>query len=466
VLNQFNEFISPILIYTLITMLLRDTFCLGLRRIKVAGFCFGIVLLVAGCNSKENAEKETQAIRAVNENEIVNGKSTIAITGATIIDGNGGTPVLNGCVIVMDGRIVDVGKNGQVNIPEGAEIVNGTGMALLPGLIDSHFHLDGVKDLPALFLQNGVTSLRDPGAWIEAYDGERKSGKPIPRLFLADPHLDMFPPAYPKDAYVVRDAAEAVYQVNKMADRGASVVKVYFRLPSGIIREVCNAAHRRGLPVTGHLEVTEAMEAIDAGLDGVEHITSFGLSLQPQIEGEKYRQAVLADNNARKQGRYNVWEKLDINGPKADSLSKFLVRKGTFVSPTLGAFEYQSPAEGETDTVRLRGFGQMKAFTGKLKKDGVKIVVGSHSMIPYAEMGWAYQREMELLVDSGLSPAEVIAAATMENARFFRIDDRLGSIEKGKIADLILVKGDPLRDISAFRNVEKVMLNGKWVKGN
>jgi hypothetical protein len=68
VLNQFNEFISPILIYTLITMLLRDTFCLGLRRIKVAGFCFGIVLLVAGCNSKENAEKETQAIRAVNEN--------------------------------------------------------------------------------------------------------------------------------------------------------------------------------------------------------------------------------------------------------------------------------------------------------------------------------------------------------------------------------------------------------------
>ncbi|WP_439584903.1 amidohydrolase family protein [Dyadobacter bucti] len=446
-------------------MLLLNTLGLNLQKIKIAGFYIGIVLLAAGCKLKKTTGKESQAIRAVNEKEIGTGKNTIAITGATIIDGNGGEPVYDGCVIVTDGKIVDVGKNGVVKIPEGAQVVDAKGRALLPGLIDSHFHLDGVKDLPALFLQHGVTSLRDPGAWIEAYDGERQSGKPIPRLFLADPHLDMFPPAYPKDAYVVRDADEAVYQVNKMADRGASVIKVYFRLPSGIIREICNAAHKRGLPVTGHLEVTEAMEAIEAGLDGIEHITSFGLSLQPQIEGEKYRQAVLADNNARKQGRYDVWKKLDVNGQKADSLSKFLVRKGTFVSPTLGAFEYQSPAEGETDTVRLAGFGQMKAFTGKLKKDGVKIVVGSHSMITYAEMGWAYQREMELLVDSGLSPAQVISAATLENARFFRIDDRLGSIEKGKIADLILVKGDPLKDIGAFRNIEKVMLNGVWVKG-
>jgi imidazolonepropionase-like amidohydrolase len=426
---------------------------------------FSCAAAVLSCGNPQTAtDGKTNAIKEINHKEIPTGKGTIAITGATIIDGTGAEPVLNGCVIVQDGIIKEVGKQGEVTIPVEAKMVDAKGMTLLPGFIDSHFHLDGVKDLPAMFLQNGVTSVRDPGAWIEAYDGERKSGKPIPRLFLADPHIDMFPPAYPKDAYVVRDAEEAVNQVNKMADRGASVIKVYFRLPVGIIREVCKAAHSRGLPVTGHLETTEAMEAINAGLDGIEHITSFGLSLQPQIEGEKYRQMVLADNNARKQGRYDFWKKININSALADTLIHFLVKKRTFVSPTLGTFEYQASPDLPIDSVRLAAFGNMKALTGKLNKAGVHLVVGSHSMITYAEMGWAYQREMELFVESGISPKEVIIAATMENARFFRVEDKLGSIEKGKIADLVLVRGNPLQDISATRNVAKVMLNGVWVK--
>jgi len=83
----------------------------------------------------------------------------------------------------------------------------------------------------------------------------------MPRLFLSGPHLDMFPPAYPEDAYVVRDATEAVNQVNKLCDAGATVIKVYFRLPPGIIHEICKTAHSRGVPVTAHLEITEAMEA-------------------------------------------------------------------------------------------------------------------------------------------------------------------------------------------------------------
>ena len=83
-------------------------------------------------------------------------------------------------------------------------------------------------------------------------------------------------------------------------------------------------------------------------------------------------------------------------------------------------------------------------------------------MIEYAEKGWAYQREMELFVGSGLTNSQIIVACTMENARFFRIENRLGSIEKGKIADLVLVKGNPLTNISDARNVEKVMLNGAW----
>lgn len=425
------------------------------------------VSMLVSCNAGKPAVHDTgvpilHVIREVNAKEIAEGKKTIAIVGATIIDGNGGKPLLNGCVIVKGSTIEAVGRVGTVAIPGDAEVIAAEGMSLLPGFIDAHFHLDNMEGLPALFLQHGITSLRDPGAWIEAYDRERNSGKMIPRLFLTGPHLDMPPPAYPHDACIVRDSLEAVTAVNRQVDAGATAIKVYFRLSPGLIRAVCKAAHSRGVPVTAHLEITEAMEAIEAGLDGVEHITSFGLSLQSKREGEKYRQMVWADNNTRKQGRYDVWNRIDINSGKVDSLAAFLVRKGTFVTPTLGPFEYR-PENGNTDSVKLTGFNKMKALTAVLKKAGVHIVVGSHSSIPYAEQGWAYQREMELLSESGISNAEIIVAATMENARFFRISNRLGSIEKGKIADMVLINGDPLADIKATRNIAKVMMNGVWV---
>jgi len=93
----------------------------------------------------------------------------------------------------------------------------------------------------------------------------------------------------------------------------------------------------------------------------------------------------------------------------------------------------------------------------------VTIVVGSHTFVQYAEFGYAYFRELELLHEAGLAPMEIITAATLANARYFRVDERLGSIEKGKLADLILVKGNPLTDLKVLRNVNRVMINGVWV---
>lgn len=421
-----------------------------------------VILLIMPAVAQQT-KTSRRAIKEINAGEIKVNDKIIAIVNAVVIDGNGGPPLVNGVVIVKGNKIEAVGVSGKIVIPQNATITDAKGMSLLPGLIDSHFHLDNMHGLPALFLQHGVTSVRDPGAWIETYDAERVDDKMIPRLFLTGPHLDMYPPAYPHDAVVVRDSLEAVQQVDKLVANGATAVKIYFRIPVNMIGQICRRVHQYGLPVTAHLEIAEAVQAIEAGLDGIEHITSFGQSLVTQREAEKYRQSVLLDNNERKQGRYDLWKTIDVNSAKTDSLCRYVAKKKIFISPTLGAFEYQ-PSANEADTIKLVAFNNMKAFTAKLKKAGARIVLGSHSSIPYAEHGWAFQHEMELFAESGISNADIIVAATMQNARYFHIDDKLGSIEKGKLADLILIKGNPLADISAMKNVEQVMLNGVWVE--
>ena len=389
----------------------------------------------------------------------------VAILGANLIDGRGGAPVPDAAVVVRGERIVAVGTRASVNIPAGAAVVDAKGLTLVPGLIDSHFHIDGDDALPALYLAHGITSVRDPGQWIEAYDVARKSSAAVPRLFLCGPHLDSPPAAYPADSFIVRDADEARQAVNRFADDGASAIKVYFRLPLALIRVAAETAHARGLPVTSHLEIVDAGDAIRAGVDGVEHATSFGTALLPVRAAEKYRQAVLADNHARVEGRYQAWDTIDLDTPRARALFGLIVARGTVVSPTLAVFERRSGDKDTTDR-HVHAFGQMEAFVGRAYRAGAHVVVGSHSDVPHAERGWAYQRELELLVESGLTPMQALLAGTLENARFFRVADRLGRVEAGMLADLVLVAGDPLKNISDMRRVRRVMLNGTWVDGS
>jgi imidazolonepropionase-like amidohydrolase len=414
--------------------------------------------------AQRRAVERGAPVREVNQLKSADASRTVAIVGATLIDGRGGPPVADSIVVVRGERIVAAGPRASVRVPAGAEVFEARGMTLLPGLIDAHFHIDGDDPLPALYLSHGVTSLRDPGQWIEAYDAARAAAAPVPRLFLTGPHLDSPPPAYPADSYVVRDAEEARLAVKRFADQGASAFKVYFRLPVGLIRVVCEEAHRRGLPVTSHLEIVDAGDAIRAGVDGVEHVTSFGTAMLPTRDAEKYRQSVLADNAARREGRYEVWSKADLGGARAQSIINLMVEHGTYLSPTLAIFERRA-GDKDTTEVHVRGFKQMLDFTARARRAGVRVVVGSHSAVPHAERGWAYQRELELLVEAGLTPMQAIVAGTSENARFFRVAERLGSVEPGKLADLVLVEGDPLKDISRMRNVRRVMLGGAWVAG-
>lgn len=433
-----------------------------MKSIQCLVLIFLAVLFSCEDNSK-SSEANSKIIHELNEREIGRGDRLIALVGATLIDGRGGMPVKNSRVIIKDNQIQAAG-GADVGIPDDAEVIDVKGLTLLPGLIDAHYHNGYNKEMPSLFLSHGITSVRDPGAWMDFYDSARLSGNPVPRLFLTGPHIDMYPPAYPNNSFLVKDPEEARIAVETFADKGATAIKVYFRLPIAIIREICETAHERGIPVTGHLEIANARDAINAGLDGIEHITSFGTCLLPPREAEKYKQLVTADNAARNRGRYEAWNSIAMeNNPVVDSLINFLRDKKTFVCPTLAVFERH---EDRGDSIDVRGFANMLKFVGLANRGGARIVVGSHTWGPYAERGYTYFREMELFQQAGMTPMEIIQAATYENAQFFRIQERLGTVEAGKLADLILIEGDPLDDIRNMRNVKRVMLNGVWIRND
>lgn len=405
--------------------------------------------------------KGSAQLLPVNDQEISTGDKRVAITNIRIIDGTGVVPIESGTVLVSGTKILAVGEADEVSIPEDAEILDGTGMTVLPGLFDAHFHLNNT--IVNSYLTQGITTIRDPGAWMESYHNIRASGQMIPRLFLTGPHFDMYPPSYPKNSVIIRDRQEADLSVKRFVAAGATAIKIYFRCTPEIIQQACQTAREFGIPVTGHLEITDIYQAIRMGLNGIEHITSLGSSLVPKPQAEAYRQEILADNNARRQGRYRMWATIDPYAQPSTDLAAFLAEQRTFVCPTLGAFEYQDPGEN-LDTNKLQGFAEMLRYTKVLNDAGVNLVLGSHTYSPYDKLDGAYHHEMELWARAGISPMDILVAATYRNARFFRVEDRLGSLAPGMIADLVVVDGNPLEDIGIMRNVRKVMLNGIWVE--
>ncbi len=413
------------------------------------------------------AEQRTyRGLREFNPPPSPNEESVQAIVGATMIDGYGGEPIDDAAIVIKGNRIVAAGSRNDVSIPADATIFDTTGLTILPGLLDAHFHIGsgaGMYEIPPLFLSHGVTTARDPGRPIEIYEPVRDSKKPVPRCLVTGPHFDRAPPAHPHNAVILNTRAEVRRAVQRYFEQGASGIKVYYRLPLELIAETCTTSHALGIPVTAHLELIDADDAILAGLDGIEHIASFGTALAEPDIAARFQEAVDSHNESRKDERYRLWASLDLErSPRVQPLLELIVKHGVYVSPTLATFERRA-GDNRVEEFHVRGFENMLKFTGMCHAAGATVVTGSHTWSNQVDLGWAYQREMELLVESGMTPSEVITASTMANARFFGVAERLGSIENGKLADFVLVQGNPLEDIRAMYNVRHVMLNGLWV---
>ena len=389
----------------------------------------------------------------------------VVLDNIRIVDGTGAAAIERGRIVIERDRIARVGPAAAIAAPAGADTVDLSGGTVIPGLIDSHFHIENDPKLALRQLSHGVTAFRDPGQWDEKFDALRRTiaadGLPGPRIFTTGPHIDGENPAYPADSVVARDAEEARRHAEESVRRGASALKIYYRLPFAGAKAVIDVCQARGIPCTAHLELLDARELIAAGLHGIEHITSFGVSLLPRGEAEAYRQAVLKSNDARRDGRYRVFAGVDLDGPHAQALYTVLRERRPFLDATLAVFERR--AKPDLAPMFVSGFAKMKQLTRRAATEGARVVVGGHTEVPFAGRGEAPWREMELLVESGFTPLEAISAATATAAAFLYRGNELGRLRAGFSADLVLLRGQPDRDISAIRTVDRVMVAGRWI---
>ena len=393
---------------------------------------------------------------------------TFAISGATLIDGTGASPVLDSVVLIRNSRIGAAGARATVPVPRGVRVIDGTGKTLLPGLWEMHIHASGVEFGPAL-LAAGITTARDCGGEFDYLVAQRqaidKSNAPGPRMLLAGLVDAGGIKAFGHVTAETPDQGRAV--VDRYHAAGFEQMKLYTYLQPEVIKAIAEEAHRLGMTVTGHVpQAVNTFEGIQDGMDQINHLNYISNMLRPPGAQETPRAPV------------------DVNSDAARKAIEFLKQHHTVVDPTAGWGEMASHSK-EVDVAsfepgiahapfvlnaKFRGMGgtataeQMKArmaqtlaVIGALHQAGIPIVPGSDTGLP----GYGLLRELELYVQAGFTPLEAIQSATIVSARAMQLDRDSGTVEPGKRADLILVDGDPLANISDLRKVSRVVTNGR-----
>jgi hypothetical protein len=411
----------------------------------------------------------------------------LVLQGGAVFDPIAGRFLADRTVVIEGERIRSV-SGPEVVVPPGAQVIDCQGKFLVPGLIDAHVHLvhlanrshvTGDQFLP-MFLANGVTSVRDAGDEIVAQSIIARSAelRPTccPRVFLTSPLIDTDPPLHRDAGYALTDPAQVPAFVADMVQWQVSTLKIYVGTARPVGRELINEGHRQGQRVIAHLGNYTAQDAVADGIDSLEHIWSvFNYIIPPE-------EAARPDHRAQ----------LDLHNPLAQTLIAMLAERHVQVDPTLVVFRNMillndleevhnhpdlarvprrmldywhsyrqtSNLSLETRDGRRKEFLKYQELTGLLHRAGVPLLVGTDTPEPFVPPGFSLHQEMELLVESGLSPAAVLAAVTINNARALNQEDQLGTVAPGKLADLVILNADPTVDIRHTRQIHAVVRGG------
>ena len=409
----------------------------------------------------------------------------VVFRNANLFDSETGRSRPGTTVVVVGNRIQAVGPDGSVAIPAGAQVIDAAGKALLPGLFDMHVHM-GLVDGP-LHLAAGVTSVRDLANDTTVFPqvaAEWNAGTKVgPRVVVMAGFIDGSGPFAGPTGLRADTPEQARRHVAWYADHGYTHIKLYSSLKPELVPVITEEAHRRGMRVSGHIpEGMRAAEAVRAGFDEIQHANMLFLNFLPDSLDTRTPQ--------RFSGPAQQAADLDLQSDSVQAFVALLKERGTVLDPTLNAFENLFTARpGEVDPVLasiatrlpatvqrgLRGGGlpvpagmdqryrdSFRAFmemTAMMHRAGIPIVPGTDAMA-----GFALHHELELYEQAGIPANEVLQIATIGSARVARREADLGSITPGKLADLVLVDGDPASRVSDIRKVELVMKDGVFYR--
>lgn len=377
---------------------------------------------------------------------------TVAFVGATLIDGTGRAPVADAVVLVAGGHIVAAGTRDAVAIPRGTKRVDVAGRTIMPGLWDMHSHVMQMEWAP-VYLAAGVTTVRDMGNnlyFIVPFRAAIDSGRIIgPRLLLAGLVDGGGPNAF--GAVTATTPAEGRAVVRRYHELGFEQMKLYDLLSADVVGAIVAEAHRLGMTVTGHVpRALGLLASIDSGMDQIAHL---------QIRGDSSADSVRAQIRAlRAHGTVvdptAAWGEL-LGHSTAEPVSDFI--PGVANLPPVLAQRVRAMGNATIDTAT--GHARLRRTLGVLRAlhdAGVPLVPGTDEGVP----GYSVYRELELYLAAGIPPMDALRTATAGSARAMGMQGRIGTIEPGKQADLIVLDGNPLDAIRNLQRVRMVMTRG------
>lgn len=434
-------------------------------------------------------------------------QASVAITNASIVDVESGRITPGQTLLIQGNRIRQVGSTGRLQVPAGATTIDGTGRFVIPGLWDMHVHATGFG-IDRLFLPvlvaNGVTGVRDMFGRVAWYDSARAFARrgefSMPRLFGAGHILDGKPEIWPGSTGV-RDAAEATRAVDSLAAAGAGFIKVYSRLTPEAFRAAMAAAKAKHLDASGHVPSLVAVdEALQLNMKTIEHLQMFTTACSSREESLRGDLAAAVaspkgwDSAAVLQrGQLGVQVET-FDRARCQALATRVAKGNTWMVPTIVVLRstsflddttlradprvryipkfFSASWDPRTDfrfravtpegwAMRKRVYQRQLEIVRLLHDAGAKFLAGTDLSNPWIFPGFSLHDELAHFVANGFTPLEALQSATLNPARFLGATDSLGTVRSGKVADLVLLDGNPLADIRNVSRVHAVILNGQ-----
>lgn len=456
---------------------------------RLFAFIFpGFLQLIEEGYEKNGAAMETQQ-KAAEKEMLVAMQQRLAhpLTGTTLIhnarifDSERATLGAASDLLLQDGRIISISSAGDEK-RKADHVVDAGGRVLLPGLFDMHAHTNFWEG--GLHLAAGITTIRDMGndnATLQQLITQEEAGTLLAPHVVPAGFIEGESPMSARNGFVIKDLAEAKHAIDWYHEHNYPQIKIYNSFPKAILPETTAYAHSKGMRVSGHIPVfLRAQEAVEQGYDEIQHINQVLLNF-----------LVTDKTDTRTLDRFYLpAEKvagLDFDSKPVQDFIAFLVQHKTVIDPTLTTFDFVRQKDGDMSQAYAavadhmppdvrRGFFQasmkipddataaryeksyakMIEFTGRMYKAGIPLVAGTDALA-----GFTLQRELELYVQAGLTPAQVLQVATYNGAKYARVLDDRGVIMQGKRADMILVDGDPTQNISDIRKVALVVKGDK-----